>query len=193
MSSSASQNQTYEEVMKIITSLPSVKGVRLSVKSTFFGVEWAASQDQTHFIGELSAWKVAKKVLMIRWAGWDRNRQCPLETLDVDNDGESVEVRLLPYADGRPPPVENGDQEMPEEESSESEDEGPQQPEVTINLKNPMQPLGIDSHKVGGLLVLLNEHLRAKASSQNGNALLVEWRGLTGSPAGPPAYPPHSY
>ncbi|KAL1519417.1 hypothetical protein AB1Y20_022941 [Prymnesium parvum] len=98
-------SQSYQEILEILRSLRSVKDVRLSVKAAFFGVEWAASQDQETFVGVISHWKTKGAVLMVKWEGWAKNRQCPIDSLDKDADGNSLELSLLAYEDGRPPPV----------------------------------------------------------------------------------------
>ena len=46
--------------MNIIKSQPSIKGIRLRVKATFFGVEWAASQDETFFSGMIVPRRAAR-------------------------------------------------------------------------------------------------------------------------------------
>ncbi|KAL1520690.1 hypothetical protein AB1Y20_022259 [Prymnesium parvum] len=40
---------TFEEIIAIIKSQVHVKGIRLRIKASFFGVEWAASQEQETF------------------------------------------------------------------------------------------------------------------------------------------------
>mmetsp|Transcript_29166 Transcript_29166/g.72727 ORF Transcript_29166/g.72727 Transcript_29166/m.72727 type:complete len:224 (-) Transcript_29166:1230-1901(-) len=140
--------QTYEEVVAILKSLPSVKGVRLSVNASFFGVSWAAAQDQATFTGVLAGWRNnSKKVLMVKWEGWDRNRQCALEALEKDSDGESLNVTLLPYEDGRAPPAlaEGGDSTDEDEDVGGEQDEPEEQEEVQMTVKTAMMPLGIDS------------------------------------------------
>ncbi|KAL1499415.1 hypothetical protein AB1Y20_011620 [Prymnesium parvum] len=62
-------------------------------------------QDQEKFIGTLDRWHTKNEVVMIKWEGWDRNRQCVLSTLDKDTDGISIDLELLSYEDGRPPPT----------------------------------------------------------------------------------------
>ena len=107
--------QTFEEIINIIKSQPAIKGINLRGKATFFGVQWAASQDQTFFSGMIDRWLNAEhKILMIKWEGWDRCRQAELLMLDKDSDGESVELELLPYDDGRPPPTLIEDEDEPD-------------------------------------------------------------------------------
>jgi hypothetical protein len=117
-------------------------------------VEWAASQNQATFTGTIDRWNNAEhKVLMIKWEGWGRCRQAELSTLDKDTDGETVELELLPYDDGRPAPtlVEKEDED---EQAAGTDDDGsfddehdpdmlPEDDEVTVTCAQPMKPLGI--------------------------------------------------
>lgn len=150
--------QSYEEIITIIKSLPSVKDVRIRVKSTFFGVEWAASQDQDNFVGILSSWKTKGSVLMVRWEGWSRNKQCDLDTLENDTDGSSLELELLPYSDGRDAPTfvaspphhqlgagSSGVTIAPEAHQGDSDEEleGDGDAEITITSNGLVKPLGI--------------------------------------------------
>eukprot|EP00327_Prymnesium_parvum_P001580 CAMPEP_0182849034 /NCGR_PEP_ID=MMETSP0006_2-20121128/29317_1 /TAXON_ID=97485 /ORGANISM="Prymnesium parvum, Strain Texoma1" /LENGTH=71 /DNA_ID=CAMNT_0024979489 /DNA_START=223 /DNA_END=435 /DNA_ORIENTATION=+ len=66
--------QSYQEAMDILRSLPSVKGVRVQVKAAYFGVAWAANQDQESFVGVLNCWKTKGAVLMVKWEGWAKSR-----------------------------------------------------------------------------------------------------------------------
>ena len=141
--------------MNIIKSQPSIKGIRLRVKATFFGVEWAASQDETFFSGMIDRWLNADhQILMIKWEGWARCRQAELATLDKDSDGESVELEMLPYDDGRPPPTLIEDEEEPDADDDHEgsfdgggdDDMGLEEEEgegVTISCAQPVKPLGI--------------------------------------------------
>ena len=117
-------------------------------------MEWAASQNQATFTGTIDRWNNAEhKVLMIKWEGWGRCRQAELSTLDKDTDGETVELELLPYDDGRPAPtlVEKEDED---EKAAGTDDDGsfddehdpdmlPEDDKVTVTCAQPMKPLGI--------------------------------------------------
>ena len=94
--------QSYDEIIRIIKSLPSVKGVRLEVRMALFGVEWAASQEKATCVGVVDRWKTKNEMLMIKWEGWNKNKQCSLTALEKDSDGDFLELKLLPYEDGRP-------------------------------------------------------------------------------------------
>eukprot|EP00327_Prymnesium_parvum_P006546 CAMPEP_0182800392 /NCGR_PEP_ID=MMETSP0006_2-20121128/2387_1 /TAXON_ID=97485 /ORGANISM="Prymnesium parvum, Strain Texoma1" /LENGTH=89 /DNA_ID=CAMNT_0024925629 /DNA_START=68 /DNA_END=333 /DNA_ORIENTATION=+ len=83
--------QTYEEVVRIIKSLSNVKGIRLRVKATIFGVEWASQQSQETFVGVVDRWQSKNEVLYVKWEGWNQNRQCPLSSLNTDTNGDSLE------------------------------------------------------------------------------------------------------
>ena len=93
--------QSYDEIIRIIKSLPSVKGVRLEVRMALFGVEWAASQEKATCVGIVDRWKTKNEMLMIKWEGWHQNKQCSLTALEKDSDGDFLELKLLPYEDGR--------------------------------------------------------------------------------------------
>ena len=100
--------KSYESVLQILKSLPGQKlqGVRLEINAEFFGTAWAASDEcpGPRIVGIISKWKVHNAVLMVKWDGWSTNRQTPLEVLDTDSDGMSLKLKLLPYANGDPPP-----------------------------------------------------------------------------------------
>ena len=51
--------QRFAEIVEILKSLPSVRGVRISVRSELFGIDWARSGDchQESYIGVVSQWK----------------------------------------------------------------------------------------------------------------------------------------
>ena len=89
--------QSYDEIIRIIKSLPSVKGVRLEVRMALFGVEWAASQEKATCVGVVDRWKTKNEMLMIKWEGWNKNKQCSLTSLEKDSDGDFLELKLLPY------------------------------------------------------------------------------------------------
>ena len=70
-------------------------------------MEWAASEDneQEYYEGVLDRWHTKDKILMVKWEGWTQNKQTALDRLENDQSGASLELELLPYADGRPAPV----------------------------------------------------------------------------------------
>lgn len=133
--------------------------MRIRVKATCFGVAWAASQDRETFIGIIKKWKSKGDVLMVLWEEWSKARQCPIDSLDTDTDadGNSLELTLLAYADGRPPPVlvvrspddepHHADEAAGEamNNSETGSDDEADTSEVTITMRQPAKPLGISS------------------------------------------------
>ena len=111
----AAATNAYEDIIDILKSLPNhkLKGVRLEVNSEFFGTAWAASDDCTgpRIIGTVDKWKTKNAVLMVKWEGWSTNRQTPLDVLDKDSDGMSINLKLLDYADGSAAPEKHDDQQ----------------------------------------------------------------------------------
>jgi hypothetical protein len=84
--------QAFAEIRDIIKSLPTVKGVRIEVNASYFGVSWAAAQDQARYIGVVDKWKdKVEGTLMVKWEGWDRNRATLLGGLEKDEDEESLD------------------------------------------------------------------------------------------------------
>ena len=61
--------QSYDEIIRIIKSLPSVKGVRLEVRMALFGVEWGRQPGEATCVGIVDRWKTKNKMLMIKWEG----------------------------------------------------------------------------------------------------------------------------
>ena len=146
-------SQTFQEIIDIIKSQSSIKGIRLRVKATFFGVSWAASQQQATFAGIVDRWHSAEhKVLMIKWEGWERCRQAELSALEKDSDGESVELELLPYDDGRPAPTlveQDDDDDEPPPVGEFDDTPGSDMEDVDewfeAAVANQVKPLGINS------------------------------------------------
>ncbi|KAL1507552.1 hypothetical protein AB1Y20_007172 [Prymnesium parvum] len=98
--------QTFEDISAILLSQPTIKDIRIRIKAAFFGKEWAATQEQDTFVGVLVNWKSKKdRIVMVKWEGWNRARQCVLASLEEDGDGDPLELELLPFDDGRPPPT----------------------------------------------------------------------------------------
>ena len=66
--------QAYAEIIQVLKSLPSVKDVRVRVRAQYFGVDWAASEenDQDSYEGVLDRWHTKDKILMVKWDGWTR-------------------------------------------------------------------------------------------------------------------------
>ena len=72
-------SQTYSDIIAILKSLPNrkLKGVRLEIKSEFFGCDWAASEECTkdRYVGVIKEWKLREAVLMIKWDGYQTCKQ----------------------------------------------------------------------------------------------------------------------
>ena len=147
--------QSYDEIIRIIKSLPSVKGVRLEVRMALFGVEWAASQEKATCLGVVDRWKTKNEMLMIKWEGWNQNKQCSLTALEKDSDGDSLELKLLPYEDGRPAPTlvepddDDDDDDVVPTLQEDSEDE-----DFEVTTKNPQcarppTPLHVEETSAG--------------------------------------------
>jgi len=97
---------THAEIIEIIKSLSSVKNVRLSVKSEYFGVDWAKEDaEQDRYEGVVTRWKTEGEILMIKWEGWASAKATHLADLKQDVDGNSLGLQLLLYEDGSAPPV----------------------------------------------------------------------------------------
>ena len=99
--------QTFDEIVTILKSLPSVKDVVISVKSELFGVEWSKSDQCTFqtYEGTCAGWKQKNEILMVKWPGYSTNKQVKLASLEKDTDGNSLDLKLLDYEDGRPAPI----------------------------------------------------------------------------------------
>jgi hypothetical protein len=99
---------THSEIVAILKSLPArkLKGVRLEINAEYFGATWAASEecDTPRYVGIVDKWKTKNATLMVKWDGWAQNRQTPLDSLDYDDDGMDLELKLLSYENGDAPP-----------------------------------------------------------------------------------------
>lgn len=99
--------QTFEEIISILKSLRSVRGVVIEVKSELFGTEWARSSDcpQPTYEGVIHSWKRKGEELFVKWPGYAHNKAVPLSSLEYDNEGSPLGLKLKNYEDGRPAPV----------------------------------------------------------------------------------------
>lgn len=128
--------QTYSDIVGILKSLGRVKGVRIQIKAHFWGEEYAASADKPKFSGTIDRWANAKEkaAMYVMWEGYSRNQLAPLDKMDQDAHGDSLELVLLPYADGREPPTLQAARPTPqpqaaraaggEEQEQQDDDEG---------------------------------------------------------------------
>ena len=89
---------------------------------------------------------------MIKWDGWERCRQAELSALEKDSDGESVELELLPYDDGRPAPTlveQDDDDDEPPPVGEFDDTPGSDMEDVDewfeAAVANQVKPLGINS------------------------------------------------
>ena len=134
-----SPQQTYDEVLLVLKSLTRIKGVRISIGAAFWGEEYAAEAEKPSFTGVIDRWANAtdKTALYVMWEGYSRNQLAPLDKMDTDSHDNSLELRLLPYADGRAPPTlqaarptqphaaaGQGGEQVDDEESGGNEEEG---------------------------------------------------------------------
>lgn len=119
-------SQTIDEIEAIVLSHGNnVHGINLRIKAQAFGVPWAAGQDQTHYKGYIDRRdRVQSDAFFIKWEGFARCRKNRIQDYAVDDDGEDLELELLPFDDGRPAPTlkEETDEE-PEAEAA--DDDGP--------------------------------------------------------------------
>ena len=85
--------------------MSSVKGIKVEISASFWGEEYAASAEKPKFTGVIDRWdKVATKdALFIMWEGHARNQKAPLDKMDTDAHGNSLEFKLLPGDDGKLP------------------------------------------------------------------------------------------
>ena len=100
-------SQTFADIKEIILSLKSVKGVRLEVSAALWGADFAETADQDEYTGLVDRWMDPKEktTLMVRWEGYNRCEQAPLDKLDTDADGTSLGLKLLPYENGHAAPT----------------------------------------------------------------------------------------
>lgn len=96
---------SYATVVEILQSLSSVKGIKVEINASFWGEEYAATAEKPKFTGVIDRWdKVnTKDALFILWEGHTRNQKAPLDKMDTDAQGNSLELKLLPGNDGRVP------------------------------------------------------------------------------------------
>ena len=95
-------------MVEILKSQSSVKGINVEIKSSFWGEEYAASASKPKYRGVIDRWdKVSTKThLFILWEEHARNQKAPLDMMDKDPQGNSLEFTLLPDADGKVPELQ---------------------------------------------------------------------------------------
>ena len=150
----------HAQIVRIILSQQSVKGIMVSINAQFFGqayYECPLTTKQVTYTGVISSWKpgTKKSVLMVKWEGAARHTAAPLAGLDVDWNDQDLELELLEYADGRPAPTlveaDASDEEEDKEEEVEEEEEAPPPEEYERNgqvwKKRPPTFVGTDNRE----------------------------------------------
>ena len=91
---------TFDDMVNILKSQPSVKGIKVEIRSEFWGEEYAASAEKPTFEGVIDRWekKSTKDTLYILWEGYARNQKAPLDKMNVDAAGNSLALKFLPGA-----------------------------------------------------------------------------------------------
>ena len=99
--------QAFSDICDVLKSLPRIKGVRISIKAEFWGEEYAVDSEKPSYTGTIDRWANAakKEALYVLWEGYSRNQLSPLDKMDVDLSGNSLDLQLLPYEDGRAAPM----------------------------------------------------------------------------------------
>jgi hypothetical protein len=116
--------QTYQSVLAVLRSKRKVKGIKLEISSKFWGEAYAADTEEPKCKGVIDRWADKDKTaLMIRWDGYNRCQRAPLDLMDKATDGDSLNLLLLPGADGKLPEIEVVEEEPPAAETVESQDE----------------------------------------------------------------------
>ena len=120
----------YEELVNILKSLRSVKGVKVEIKSEFWGEEYALEAEKSTYKGVIDRWEKSssKEALYIMWEGYARNQKAPLDKMNTDAAGDSLELKFLPGADGKMPELVQGNpgQAGPEDSDDDEETELPE-------------------------------------------------------------------
>ena len=120
----------YEELVSILKSLRSVKGVKVEIKSEFWGEEYALNAEKPTYKGVIDRWEKSssKEALYIMWEGYARNQKAPLDKMNTDAAGDSLELKFLPGADGKMPELIQGNpgQASPEDSDDDEEVELPE-------------------------------------------------------------------
>ena len=93
-------NNAAKNISEALLNLKEVRGVRMSIKYTYFGADWAHTKER--YMGCVSRWKhKANRIIMIKFEEDSTGQQHLLSNvLEAQH-----ECRLEPYEDGRPPPA----------------------------------------------------------------------------------------
>ena len=81
--------------------------MRIQINSGYWGEEYAAHADSPPTCtGLIDRWEKAstKDALYVMGAGYNRNQKPPLDKMDTDAAGADLDLKLLPFSDGSPPP-----------------------------------------------------------------------------------------
>lgn len=122
---------TFDDMVSILKSQPSVKGIKVEIRSEFWGEEYAASAEKPTFEGVIDRWekKATKDTLYILWEGYTRNQKAPLDKMNVDAAGNSLALKFLPGADGNIPKLVEGTTQAEAEADDDDDDEEIELPE----------------------------------------------------------------
>ena len=123
---------TFDDMVNILKSQPSVKGIKVEIRSEFWGEEYAASAEKPTFEGVIDRWekKATKDTLYILWEGYTRNQKAPLDKMNVDAAGNSLALKFLPGADGNIPKLVEGTTQAEAEADDDDDDEEIELPEL---------------------------------------------------------------
>ena len=129
------QDDNFQEVVEILQSMRTINDVRIEIGARAFGVEWAAASGrQATYTGLCKSWLpwTSKGLLYVKWEDCEQYCRVELFGLRLDEKKKPLGLRLLPYLDGRPPPVKDAPQpnrrsttiaDNEEEEEEEAEEE----------------------------------------------------------------------
>ena len=100
----ASRSQTFDEIMEIINSYRKPTGIKLQIDAGFWGEDFSASAVKASFTGVIDRWQEKdKKVLMVKWEGYNRCQAAPIDKLNTAANGDSLNLKLLPFENGNMP------------------------------------------------------------------------------------------
>jgi hypothetical protein len=102
--------------------------VRIRINSDYWGEEYAAHSDTPPTCtGQIDRWDKAstKDTLYVMWEGYARNQKAPLDKMENASSGTDLELTLLPFSDGSPPPELEVRADKSDDEVMEPMDDGP--------------------------------------------------------------------
>ena len=140
LTASLAAAQTYNDIKDILQSYNKPKNIRLEISSYFWGEEYATGAEHPSCKGIVDRWfDQEKTILMVKWEGYNRNQQAPLDKMDKSAGGVDLDLKLLQFADGTypvkqtpaaapagaPPPEQRQRQQQQQQEEEEGQDEAP--------------------------------------------------------------------